>query len=508
MRRLTSLLSLAALVLFSAPAYADGPWHVSKSLAPGAEKTPPSASANGHHTVIPNVHYKLKNGLKVILYEDHTLPQVRVSIWYRVGACYEKPGLTGMAHLFEHLMFEGSRDLEIGVTAGQYSQMHNLGVFSILEGTGATGLNGETGFEHTMYFETMPSENLKTALWLESDRMGFLVINQKRLDKQRKIVNNELRQRIETVPYAKAEQEVWHHLFPKGHPCDHDPAGTIGDLAHAKLADLTAFHTRAYSPANATLVLAGDLPKNTKKMIAKYFGTLPARPGLPRIKAPPVILDHQIVLHHKDKLARRTLVTLSWHSPAVFAPGDAEADLAAVVLSGSPDTRLKRALVDTGLALDAGAGIQHQGFGSVFRIEFEPRPGVAPEKVVAKIDEVLADLAKHVDPAELARARMRLETSKMAGLQGLNRKAYMLHYYSLYTGEPDGFYADISRLTKVTPASLSAFIGKTLDPHHRVEMIVVPEHPAPPPPTAKTPPPAKSPAPTPAAAKPVAKEAS
>ncbi len=454
-----------------------------------------------HHTVLANVHYRLKNGLKVVLLEDKQRPQVRVSVWYHSGSCNEQPGLHGMAHLFEHLMFEGSMHMGQSVLSQDTGGFYHVsfGVFTYLSYAGATGMNGQTTYENTRYFETVPPENLEIALWLESDRMGFLdAFKQKRLDKQRKIVDNELRQRIQTVPYGQADVKLWRSLFPKSHPCHDTPAGSISDLEHVTIKDMRAYYNPAYAPGDAVLVLAGNLPKNTRALVAKYFGTLPARKPMPRIDYPKVHLDHPVSLTVKDKLARVPEVVLAWHSPKVLSQGAAVADLVSLLLTGSPQARLTRALKDQHLVLDVGAGTEDYGFGGIFEINARPRPGVKPAAIVAAIDQALAKLKTPVSKDELARARMRLETERLTDLQGLSSRAHLLQLYAQYTDNPDGFYADLSRYEKVTPADIAAYVTQHLDPQHRVKMIVTPTHPLKVPATASAPKPA---APAPATAK-------
>src|SRR5262250_2176150 len=241
----------------------------------GAQKT--IATANP----LPQIQYqkfKLKNGLDVILYEDHRLPLVAVNIWYHVGPANERAGRTGFAHLFEHMMFEGSK--HVGPKAH----------FRYLEAAGASDINGTTDFDRTNYFETLPSNQLELALWLESDRMGYLLgkIDQERLSNQRDVVRNERRQSLENTPYGLVEEALFHQLFPKDHPYYAEVIGSHRDVDAAQLDDVREFFRQYYTPNNASLTITGDInPAQTKTWVEKYFGSIPSGPAVPGITALP-----------------------------------------------------------------------------------------------------------------------------------------------------------------------------------------------------------------------------
>jgi len=266
---------------------------------------------------IPFEKYKLKNGLEVILSEDHTLPLVSVNIWYHVGPANERPGRTGFAHLFEHMMFEGSQ--HVG------GKMH----FSYLEGAGATDINGTTNFDRTNYYETIPSNQLELALWLESDRMGYLVgkLDIEKLANQRDVVRNERRQSGENTPYGLVEEGLYHQLFPKGHPYYGVVIGSHADVEAAKLEDVREFFRQYYTPNNATLAIVGDYDKSAiKALLEKYFGSIPMGPEVPKISAttPAITSERRAVVTDQVELPR---VYMGWITPPVFAKGDAESDL-------------------------------------------------------------------------------------------------------------------------------------------------------------------------------------
>jgi zinc protease len=246
---------------------------------------------------IPFEKYKLKNGLEVILSEDHTLPLVSVNIWYHVGPANERPGRTGFAHLFEHMMFEGSQ--HVG------GKMH----FSYLEGAGATDINGTTNFDRTNYYETIPSNQLELALWLESDRMGYLVgkLDIEKLANQRDVVRNERRQSGENTPYGLVEEGLYHQLFPKGHPYYGVVIGSHADVEAAKLEDVREFFRQYYTPNNATLAIVGDYDKSAiKALLEKYFGSIPTGPEVPKISAttPAITSERRAVVTDQVELPR------------------------------------------------------------------------------------------------------------------------------------------------------------------------------------------------------------
>src|SRR5690348_7504496 len=241
--------------------------------------------------------YKLKNGLDVILYEDHRLPLVAVNLWYHVGPANERPGRTGFAHLFEHMMFEGSQ--HVGPKAH----------FRYLEGAGASDINGTTEFDRTNYFETLPSNQLELALWLESDRMGYLLgtLAREKLANQRDVVRNERRQSVENAPYGLVEEAMYHQLFPKDHPYFADVIGSHQDIEAARLDDVRQFFRQYYSPNNASLAITGDFtPQQAKALIEKYFGTIPSGPPVPKINAvtPPITSERHAVVTDQVELPR------------------------------------------------------------------------------------------------------------------------------------------------------------------------------------------------------------
>src|SRR4051812_32170727 len=302
----------------------------------GAQRAahPPSVAAS----TTPRLDYQtftLANGLKVILSQDRRLPMVAVNLWYHVGPANEAAGRTGFAHLFEHMMFQGSKHVA--------ADTH----FKLLEGAGASGINGTTDFDRTNYFETVPSNELELALWIESDRMGYLldVLDEKALANQRDVVRNERRQSLENQPYGVAEEALYQALYPGGHPYHGVVIGSHADLAASELNDVQQFFKEYYTPNNASLAIVGDFdPVAARRLVEKYFGTLKRGPEVPRItaKTPPITTEKRLTITDPVQLPR---VYMAWITPAIFKPGDAEADLAADILGGGKSSRLYKTLV-------------------------------------------------------------------------------------------------------------------------------------------------------------------
>ncbi len=402
---------------------------------------------------IPYEEFTLKNGLQVILSEDHTLPLVSVNIWYHVGAANERAGRTGFAHLFEHMMFEGSQ--HVGAKAH----------FSYLEAAGATEINGTTDFDRTNYYETVPSNQLDLALWLESDRMGYLLgkLDIENLANQRDVVRNERRQSTENTPYGLVEEGLMHSLFPPDHPYYPNVIGSHADVEAAKLEDVRDFFKQYYTPNNATLVIAGDFDKSScRAMIEKYFGTIPQGPPVPKVNVvtPPITKEVRTTVTDQVQLPR---IYMGWLTPPVFKPGDVECELFAQILAGGKSSRLYKALVyDKEIAQDVSAGMEGTKLASMFELIVTAKPGVKLEDLEKAVDVELDKLrADGVTPAELNRARNVTETSLVRGLQRTNGVANRLNYYNFYAGTPNYFTQDIARYDKVTPADVNETIKTT-----------------------------------------------
>ncbi len=429
--------------------------------------------------------FTLPNGLQVLLSEDHSVPLTSVEIWYHVGAKSEVPGRSGFAHLFEHIMFQGSRDVGEDL------------YFKYLEGAGATLINGTTDFDRTNYFETVPSNQLDLALWLESDRMGFLLdtLSQARLDNQRDVVRKERQQSTENVPYGKAEEQFYKQLFPAPHPYNGVVIGSHADLQAATLDDVKGFFKTYYVPNNATLAVVGDYnPLTIKDEITKYFGDIPraADPPKEQITLVPHTTEQRLSLTDNVELAR---VYFGWVTPSSFQPGDAELTLAANVLSNGKASRLQKALtIDKAIASDVSASQYDLQHGSVFSVQVTGNPGETAQQVEDAAWPVIQGLATTPPTKEeLNRALTAWQATTLRQLQslgGFGGKADMLNYYNHHTGDPGYLPKDFARMEAVTPESLAKVYGEQIKKDNRVVVQVSP--PAPAAPAAPTTTPAKA----------------
>jgi zinc protease len=413
--------------------------------------------------------YTLKNGLEVILSEDHRLPLVAVDLWYHVGPANERPGRTGFAHLFEHMMFEGSQ--HVGPKA------HDR----YLEAAGASDINGTTDFDRTNYFETLPSNQLELALWLESDRMGYLLgtIDQERLANQRDVVRNERRQSIENSPYGLVEEELFHQLFPKTHPYFAEVIGSHRDIEAARLDDVREFFRQYYTPNNASLAITGDIdPAQAKAWIEKYFGSIPSGPPVPRITAVPP----QLTAEKRSKVTDQVelpRVYMGWITPSIFQPGDAESDLLAQILGGGKSSRLYKSLVyEKQIAQDVSVQNQSLLLGSVFELQATAKPGVTPEDLEKAIDQELDKLrSQGPTQAELDRARNLIETHTISGLErlgGFGGLADRLNQYNQFLHDPGYLPKDLERYNRATVEDVKRIAADRLKPSSRVVVYGLP----------------------------------
>jgi len=434
-----------------------------------------NAGAESKSIALPTIKfekYTLPNGLVVILSEDHRLPLVSANIWYHVGPANELPGRTGFAHLFEHMMFEGSRHVP------------NNSHIRYLEAAGASDLNGTTDFDRTNYFETLPSNQLELALWLESDRMGYLPdkLDQASLTNQQDVVRNERRQSIENNPYGIVDEGVYHLIFPKAHPYHADVMGSHADIQAAKLEDVRNFFKLYYAPNNASLAIVGDFdPAQAKQLVDKYFGPLKRGAPVPKITAvtPPITAERRAVIHDQVELPR---VYMAWLTSSIFKPGDADADLASAILGGGKSSRLYKKLVyEKQIALDVSASQQSLILGSVFEIVVTARPGHTAEEMEKAVDAELAAFRKDGPSAvELERARNGTETGMIQGLErlgGFGGVADRLNEYNHYLGNPGYFPEDVQRYQSATTESIRAFAQAQLKPTARVVVYGIPGKP-------------------------------
>lgn len=383
----------------------------------------------------------LPNGLRLIIHEDHSVPTVVTNIWFHAGSGDESPGRTGFAHLFEHLMFMGSEHAE-------YPAFDRL-----LEAAGAAN-NGSTTEDRTNYYEEGPVTALPLMLWLDADRMGWMLptMDAPKVDLQRDVVKNERRQSYENRPYGMASETITFMLYPKGHPYSWPVIGSMADLSAASLEDTREFFRKYYAPNNAVIAVAGDVkPDEVKALVRKYFGDIPRGPAIVRPTVQPFRLprDTAAVLEDRVQLPR---LYYTWHTVPGVAPDDAALDVAAYVLAGAKNSRLTQKLVyDLQLATNVSAFQDSKRLDGDFTLSTTARPGKALPELQAVVDAELRRLAAEGPTArELEQARNSIEAGFLDGLERIGRKADLLNSYYYRTGQPDGFQADIERFRRVT----------------------------------------------------------
>jgi zinc protease len=410
--------------------------------------------------------YALPNGLEVILHEDHSTPIVTVDTWYHVGSGDEQVGRTGFAHLFEHIMFMGSQNVPVGA----FDQM--------LEAAGADN-NGSTTEDRTNYYENLPSNALALALWLDADRMGFLLptMDLAKLNLQRDVVKNERRQRVDNQPYGRADETILAALYPKTHPYSWPVIGSMADLSAASLDDVKNFFRTYYAPNNATVVIAGDFdPAAVKKLVAQYFGPIPRGPTVKRRMTVPAVViprDKFIVLEDKVQLPR---LFYTWPTVKAFAPDDAALDILALVLANDKNSRLYKKLVyDLQIAQNARAFQESGRLDGKFQVDIIPMPG----QKVAAIDQVVRTeiasiIQKGVSTRELQRAQNSYKASFLNRLASVLGKADQLNFYNYFVGTPDYVQQDAARYERVTAADVQRVAQKYLG-KSKIVLTVVPE---------------------------------
>ena len=437
---------------------------------------PPAGPVQPPALNVPFTQFTLPNGLHVILHEDHTVPLATVNVWYHVGSAREKPGRTGFAHLFEHLMFEGSGH----VKEGEFD--------TLLEAAGATN-NGSTQTDRTNYYIDTPASALELALFLESDRMGFLLdaMSPERVNGQRDVVKNERRQGVENAPYGMASIEIDKMLYPEGHPYRWPTIGYMEDLTAASYDDVVEFFRKYYQPANASLVIAGDIdPVKTRSLVEKWFSDV--KPGTAPV--PPIDYPHPML----TGVSRKTIedrvqlprLYISWITPSLFAPGDAELDVVSQVLAGGKNSRLyKRLVYDLQIAQDVSAFQGSAALNSQFQVIVTARPPDATttstalvDRIRTIVDEEIAKLQQSPPSArEFDRAINQVEASfynRMESAGGFNGKGNQLNAYYTATGNPDYFNEDLSRYRALSARDVQSAAAFWLPAGRRVELTVEP----------------------------------
>ncbi|MGE5244799.1 MAG: M16 family metallopeptidase [Betaproteobacteria bacterium] len=438
------------------------------ALSAPAAAQPAASGTTSPPLQMPYTQFTLPNGLHVILHEDHTVPMVSVNVWYHVGSANERPGRTGFAHLFEHLMFMGSGH----VKPGQFD--------TLLEAAGGSN-NGSTTPDRTNYWINVPSNALELALFLESDRMGYLLdtMTPKTVDAQRDVVKNERRQSYENRPYGIADIVLDEMLYPDGYPYHWPTIGYMPDLTAATYDDVVAFFKKYYAPDNASLVVAGDIDTaKARALVEKWFGDVKAGAPVEPMTSPGVALTtvEKKTLTDRVQLPR---LYLAWITPAHYAPGDAALDIVSDVLAGGKNSRLyKRLVYDMQIAQNVTAFQASQALSSSFQIIATARPGHTVDELRTVIDEEIAKLQREPPSEhEVRRAFNQMESGFYNALErvgGFGGVADQLNAYYTTTGDPDWFNEDLGRYRSLAPSDIQAAAVRWLPLDRRVDLTVLP----------------------------------
>jgi zinc protease len=415
---------------------------------------------------VPYEMFTLSNGLHVILHEDHTLPVIGVNIWYHVGSAREKTGRTGFAHLFEHIMFEGSGHVPLG----KFDQW--------LEAAGGDN-NASTATDRTNYFETIPANALELPLFLESDRMAYLVdsMTPEKVNIQRDVVKNERRESYENRPYGLAWLTIDENLFPPEHPYHWPVIGSMEDLSAASFEDVVDFFRKYYTPANASLVIAGDFnPQKARTEITRWFADVPSGKPVPAVAAavPLITAERRRILEDKVQLPR---LYMTWITPPQYAPGNAELNLLSLILAGGKNSRLyKRLVYEMQIAQDVEAFQDEGELCSKFYIIATAREGHPLGELEAAIAKELDRLKSEPPGArELQRAVNTIEANFLDRLERIGDRADQINSYFVATGNPDYFAEDLGRYKQVDTRAVTAMTIRYLNPSARVVLSVVPQ---------------------------------
>jgi len=384
--------------------------------------------------------YKLKNGLEVILHKDDNLPLVAVNLWYRVGSANEKQGGTGMAHLFEHMMFQGSENIP--------KEMH----FKYIQEAGGS-LNGSTNFDRTNYYEKLPSNFLELALWLESDRMGFFLqaLTQEKLDNQKSVVINERLERYDNQPYGLAWEILLSNLYPLYHPYSWPTIGLIDDISRFTLDEVSAFFKRYYSPSNASVTVAGNFDeKFVKENIEKYFSEIPDSIERVEINSSSVKLESEKLITREENVQLERIY-LAWSSEKAYGNDDAALDILADILSGSKNSRLYKNLVyEKELAQDVSAYHYSGKLAGHFMIIATVKKEKSPDTIKDEIFKELGMIEKNgITERELKKTKNNIRSGFIFSLQNLDAMANQLNYYNYFLNEPNSFNYDLNRYNMV-----------------------------------------------------------
>ncbi len=426
-------------------------------------------------TATPELKFEshtLPNGLRVVLHPDRTLPLVTVNLWYHVGSKNEHPGRTGLAHLFEHMLFQGSAHVP---TNGHFRFVQQVGGVA----------NGSTSHDRTNYYETLPSAHLDLGLWLESDRMGFLLpaLTQENLDTQRDVVINERRQRVENQPYGQASERLYALLYPEGHPYSWPVIGTLEDIANATIDGVRAFFRTYYTPNNAVLTIAGDIdPAEALDRAAAWFGEIPRGEPIPPVILPSYPKGRPV----RPEEERREVFADAVMMPRVYIAyatppyGSREwyvADLLSSLLTAGKSSLLYSDLIyDRQIAQEVGAWVHLGEASGTFTLVATARPGTLAEEIEARLGGHLERIAEgQIDALALERARKRALTDFYGNLQRLDMRADLLARLTTYFGDPGGVGREAEIYQNITAEEISHFVKEHCQPAERASLWIVPK---------------------------------
>lgn len=409
--------------------------------------------------------FKLDNGLEVILHENNNLPLVAVNLWYKVGSAQEVKGKTGLAHLFEHMMFQGSKNIE--------KEMH----FRYVQEAGGT-LNGSTNFDRTNYYEKGPSNFLELALWLESDRMGYLLpaLNQEKLDNQKDVVYNERLERYDNQPYGLAWELLITNLYDINHPYSWSTIGFADDIKSYSLDDVTHFFKKYYSASNSSLVVAGNIETDKVfSLVKKYFDEIESVQDVThQIESQKELVQNKYITHEDNVQLER--IYLSWLSDNVYSKDDAALDILSDLMAGSKNSRLYKSLVfEKEIAQDVSA-FQFSGkYGGHYTIVATAKPGKSLNDLKSEIFKIISEIKNNnVTSKELKRSKTGIKSSFVFSLQNLESLADHLNLYNFYLDEPNSFAYDLNRYNEVKREHISAVAEKYLSKPF-VELRIIPK---------------------------------
>jgi zinc protease len=441
--------------------------------APASERraaAPPTVVFDGEAPHLVTRTRTLPCGLDVVVHPDASSPQVAISVWYRVGSSDERADRTGLAHLFEHL-FKSSPERLGG---------HH---YEVLKRAGASEANASTSVDRTAYHEVVPAHQLALALWLESDRMGYFArdFDRERLITQQSVVRAERRQRYEDVPYGAERFAVGLALYPDGHPLRHGTIGRHDDIQAATVDDVLAFYRTWYVPANATLVIAGDVPPDVDALVDRYFGRFPASRRPARPVPPPIdatagrgldVVPAPVI----DRFAALGRVHRAWLGPVAFGDGEPELDVVTAAWTQTGTGAIWRRLVyETQLAQRVSAWTTNGRLGGEVHLAVDLRSGADPAAVRAILDD---ECRAAIDERAIERAVTRREASAIWGLSGLARRASLIQRHMLYRHEPDGMAAELARYRAVTPDTIRGALARWLAPARMIDVETVAAAPA------------------------------